>query len=177
MIMTRDKAFKVAVRQRMAQTGEPYSVAKRLVTDEDMKPGTGQGQSGPDEAEPQLAGPADLTAELASDVAAGSDADVTADSDADVTAESAPDVTAASMAAAMAEPLADSHAGPMAELASQEEAAAQTERHAGKIRSAASAPPVPPVSSVPPVPPVPSVPPVHEAGPVPPFPPCRRSTA
>jgi hypothetical protein len=34
MIMTEDKARKIAARQRMAQTGEPYSVARHAVEDE-----------------------------------------------------------------------------------------------------------------------------------------------
>jgi multidrug efflux pump subunit AcrA (membrane-fusion protein) len=34
MIMTEDKARKIATRQRMAETGEPYSVARRAVEDE-----------------------------------------------------------------------------------------------------------------------------------------------
>ena len=34
MIMTEDKARKIAARQRMAETGEPYSVARRAVQDE-----------------------------------------------------------------------------------------------------------------------------------------------
>src|SRR6202042_2466634 len=33
MIMTRDKAVKTIIRQRMAATGEPYSVARHAVTD------------------------------------------------------------------------------------------------------------------------------------------------
>src|SRR5579859_4983580 len=33
-IMTEDKARKIATRQRMAETGEPYSVARRAVEDE-----------------------------------------------------------------------------------------------------------------------------------------------
>ena len=32
--MTADKARKVATRQRMAKTGEPYSVARHIVQDE-----------------------------------------------------------------------------------------------------------------------------------------------
>ncbi|HJY93635.1 MAG TPA: hypothetical protein VJ371_01700, partial [Streptosporangiaceae bacterium] len=32
--MTEDKARKIATRQRMAETGEPYSVARRAVEDE-----------------------------------------------------------------------------------------------------------------------------------------------
>ena len=32
--MTQDKAKKTATRQRMAETGEPYSVARRAVEDE-----------------------------------------------------------------------------------------------------------------------------------------------
>ena len=31
MIMTQDKARKIAARQRMAETGEPYSVARHAV--------------------------------------------------------------------------------------------------------------------------------------------------
>jgi hypothetical protein len=34
MIMTQDKARKIAIRQRMAETGEPYSVARHAVEDE-----------------------------------------------------------------------------------------------------------------------------------------------
>jgi DNA repair exonuclease SbcCD ATPase subunit len=34
VIMTEDKARKIAARQRMAETGEPYSVARRVVQDE-----------------------------------------------------------------------------------------------------------------------------------------------
>ncbi len=33
MIMTRDKAFKQAVRQRMAETGEPFTLARRATAD------------------------------------------------------------------------------------------------------------------------------------------------
>ena len=33
MIMTRDKAFKQAVRQRMAETGEPFTVARRATAE------------------------------------------------------------------------------------------------------------------------------------------------
>src|SRR5580704_17672523 len=33
-IMTEDKARKIATRQRMAETGEPYSVARRAVADD-----------------------------------------------------------------------------------------------------------------------------------------------
>jgi hypothetical protein len=32
--MTRDKAQKTAIRQRMAQTGEPYSVARHVIEGE-----------------------------------------------------------------------------------------------------------------------------------------------
>ena len=32
--MTEDKARKIAIRQRMAETGEPYSVARHAVQDE-----------------------------------------------------------------------------------------------------------------------------------------------
>jgi hypothetical protein len=38
MIMTEDKARKLATRQRMAQTGEPYSVARHAVEDEHASP-------------------------------------------------------------------------------------------------------------------------------------------
>ena len=34
MIMTQDKARKTATRQRMAETGEPYSVARHAVESE-----------------------------------------------------------------------------------------------------------------------------------------------
>ena len=34
MIMTRDKARKTVTRQRMAETGEPYSVARHAVENE-----------------------------------------------------------------------------------------------------------------------------------------------
>ena len=37
-IMTQDKARKAAARQRMAETGEPYSVARRAVQDEHDAP-------------------------------------------------------------------------------------------------------------------------------------------
>jgi Alanine-zipper, major outer membrane lipoprotein len=40
MIMTQDKAKKTAVRRRMAETGEPYSVARRAV--QAGQPGTGE---------------------------------------------------------------------------------------------------------------------------------------
>jgi uncharacterized protein DUF3359 len=40
MIMTQDKARKTAARQRMAETGEPYSVARRAV--QAGQPGTGE---------------------------------------------------------------------------------------------------------------------------------------
>ena len=36
MIMTQDKARKAAIRYRMAQTGEPYSVARHAVEREDL---------------------------------------------------------------------------------------------------------------------------------------------
>src|SRR6185312_10970878 len=39
MIMTQDKARKAAARQRMAQTGEPYSVARHTVEQERGAPG------------------------------------------------------------------------------------------------------------------------------------------
>jgi hypothetical protein len=38
VIMTQDKARKIAARQRMAETGEPYSVARREVQDEHDSP-------------------------------------------------------------------------------------------------------------------------------------------
>ena len=38
MIMTADKARKIAARQRMAETGEPYSVARHAVEDEHATP-------------------------------------------------------------------------------------------------------------------------------------------
>src|SRR5580704_16076937 len=47
MIMTQDKARKIATRQRMAETGEPYSVARHAVESEyseaavDSAPGDG----------------------------------------------------------------------------------------------------------------------------------------
>ena len=37
MIMTEDKARKTAARERMAQTGEPYSVARRAVENEHVE--------------------------------------------------------------------------------------------------------------------------------------------
>ena len=37
--MTRNKAHKTATRQRMAATGEPYSVASRAVGTGDAEPG------------------------------------------------------------------------------------------------------------------------------------------
>jgi hypothetical protein len=36
--MTQDKARKIAIRQRMAATGEPYSVARHAVEDADDHP-------------------------------------------------------------------------------------------------------------------------------------------
>jgi hypothetical protein len=56
LIMTRNKAQKAAVRQRMAETGEPYSVARRA-----LQPGTPDpGEPGPDgvatAAAPEAAG-------------------------------------------------------------------------------------------------------------------------
>ena len=38
MIMTRDKAFKQAVRQRMAETGEPFTVARRATAEAGAEP-------------------------------------------------------------------------------------------------------------------------------------------
>jgi hypothetical protein len=40
--MTRDKAQKIATRQRMAQTGEPYSVARKAAEDRAGDPGAGE---------------------------------------------------------------------------------------------------------------------------------------
>jgi hypothetical protein len=42
MIMTQDKARKTAARQRMAETGEPYSVARRATQDQPGTAGPGQ---------------------------------------------------------------------------------------------------------------------------------------
>ena len=56
MIMTRDKALKFVIRQRMARTGEPYSVARRLVTEHDAEPGASAGQGAAGAGQPP-AGP------------------------------------------------------------------------------------------------------------------------
>jgi hypothetical protein len=42
MIMTQDKARKAATRQRMAETGEPYSVARHAVEDEAAEGGASE---------------------------------------------------------------------------------------------------------------------------------------
>jgi hypothetical protein len=58
MIMTQDKARKIAIRQRMAATGEPYSVSRHAVDDEDdrLEPGDAieerAAQASPNSAEP-----------------------------------------------------------------------------------------------------------------------------
>ncbi len=54
--MTRDKAIKVAIRQRMAETGEPYSVARRAVADApDAGPMAGSSPGRPDLPDIELA--------------------------------------------------------------------------------------------------------------------------
>jgi len=53
--MTQDKARKIAIRQRMAETGEPYSVARHAVEDEYV------GSAGP------LESPADLSEGMTGD--------------------------------------------------------------------------------------------------------------
>ena len=49
MIMTEDKARKMATRQRMAETGEPYSVARHAVEREQA-----EDQPAPDSVAPDL---------------------------------------------------------------------------------------------------------------------------
>jgi hypothetical protein len=58
MIMTQDKALKTAIRARMAETGEPYNVARRIVLAEGDVPGEpDQPQAnGHDMQEPQADG-------------------------------------------------------------------------------------------------------------------------
>ena len=58
--MTQDKARKIATRQRMAETGEPYSVARHAVEsehaeDEAAPDSTVAGQYRPDSAAPDRA--------------------------------------------------------------------------------------------------------------------------
>ncbi len=54
MIMTEDKARKAAARQRMAQTGEPYSVARRAAADEHaIPPGEPAEDAGASDAHPR----------------------------------------------------------------------------------------------------------------------------
>src|SRR5580704_14290606 len=68
-IMTQDKARKVAARQRMTETGEPYSVARHAVQDEHDAPEPPR----PDDW-------ADSPAAAADDIMAGAD-DIMADAD------------------------------------------------------------------------------------------------
>ena len=70
MIMTADKARKIAARQRMAETGEPYSVARHAVQGEHAAPGGPPegvaGDVGADEVRPpEQAGQARRLAEQA----------------------------------------------------------------------------------------------------------------
>src|SRR6202011_1814278 len=55
MIMTEDKARKIATRQRMAETGEPYSVARHAVEREHS--GDYGGETATDSAAPDSATP------------------------------------------------------------------------------------------------------------------------
>src|SRR5580693_3647477 len=55
-IMTQDKARKAAARQRMAETGEPYSVARHAVHDEHVAPEDVRDE--PDERDDHAAGDA-----------------------------------------------------------------------------------------------------------------------
>ena len=55
--MTQDKARKTATRQRMAQTGEPYSVARHAVESEHAEDEAAPDSTPPEGAAPDSAAP------------------------------------------------------------------------------------------------------------------------
>ncbi len=187
MIMTEDKARKTAARQRMAQTGEPYSVARRAVEDEHVNSadplgataedgGAGDAQPRPEEQAGQtewaqqarsLAEQARMQAERAEEVAAQAEeaADLTQEA-AELTQEWGSDeeidraLRRADEARAAAEQ-ARSRADQAERLAdAAEEAADEAENLAGEYEDS---PPLwhhrPPRFATPPRPPMPPRPP------------------